>query len=143
MRTRQLRALALALLAALALFIARPRATTGSWSIMPALPSPTQEVSVIGLNGVVYVAAGSASQVRTNALWSFDPSTNAWTSLAPYPGTPRDHVGIATVGGLLYLIGGVTSWPQPSVANIDRYDPVANTWTAMAPLPVARGATGV
>src|SRR5258706_15467797 len=97
MRTRQLRALALALLAALALFIARPRATTGSWSVMPALPAPTQEVSVIALNGLVYVAAGSANQTRTNAVWTFDPSTNAWTSLAPYPGTPRDPLWIATI----------------------------------------------
>src|SRR6185312_11831943 len=73
----------------------------------------------------------------------FDPSTNAWTSLAPYPGTPRDHVGIVSTGGFIYLVGGVTSWPQPSVTNFDRYDPAANSWASMAPLPVARGATGV
>ena len=140
---RHVRALALAVLAGAALFIARPRATNGTWTIMPALPTQTQEVSVIAMNNLVYVAAGSAFQVRTNALWSFDPSTNAWTSLAPYPGTPRDHVGIVAAGGFIYLIGGVTSWPQPSVTNFDRYDPATNTWASMAPLPVARGATGV
>src|SRR4051812_35942043 len=139
---RHVRALVLGLLAALALFVARPRATNGTWSIMPPLPAPTQEVSVIALNNPVYVAAGSANQARTNALWSFDPATNGWASRAPYPGTPRDHVGITTLGGFLYLIGGVTSWPEPSVTNFDRYNPATNTWAAMAPLPVARGATG-
>src|SRR5207302_2058572 len=143
MSHRHVRALALAAFAALALFIAHPRATNGTWTIMPPLPSPTQEVSVIALNNLVYVAAGSANQARTNALWTFDPATSAWTSLAPYPGTPRDHVGIATVGGFLYLIGGVTSWPLPSMTNFDRYDPATNSWAAMAPLPIARGATGV
>src|SRR5436190_20234220 len=140
---RHVRALGIALLAGLALFMAHPRATNGTWTIMPPLPAPTQEVSVIGLNNLVYVAAGSANQARTNALWTFDPATSAWTSLAPYPGTPRDHVGIVTVGGFICLIGGVTSWPQPSVTNFDRYDPATNSWAAMAPLPVARGATGV
>src|SRR3954468_8525254 len=142
MWNRHLRALALATLAALALFIAHPRATNGTWTIMPALPAPTQEVSVAAISNLVYVAAGSTNQARTNALRSFDPATGTWTSLAPYPGTPRDPGGIATFGGFLYLIGGVTSWPSPSVSSLDRYDPATNSWTAMAPLPVARGATG-
>src|SRR5437868_13029196 len=98
---RHLRALACTLTVCLALFLAHPRATSGTWTIMPPLPAPTQEVSVIALNNLVYVAAGSANQARTNAVWTFDPSTGAWASVAPYPGTPRDHVGIATVGGFL------------------------------------------
>src|SRR5512140_887286 len=95
---RHLRALVIALVAGLALFIAHPRAANGTWTIMPPLPAATQEVSVVALNNLVFVAAGSANQARTNALWSFDPSSGAWTSLAPYPGTPRDHVGITTLG---------------------------------------------
>jgi N-acetylneuraminic acid mutarotase len=109
---RHVRALALALLAGVALLIAHPRATNGTWTIMPPLPAPTQEVSVIALNNLVYVAAGSANQVRTNAVWTFNPTTGAWASMAPYPGTPRDHVGITTLGGYIYLTGG-HSRPSP------------------------------
>src|SRR5437660_1356738 len=129
-------------LAGLAFGATRLHAAPGSWAIMPPLPSVIQEVAVTSLNGIVYVAAGSASQMRTNALWSFDPGTRTWMRLAPYPGTPLDHTALVPLGGFLYLIGGVSSWPQPSVNAVQRYDPVANTWTAVAPLPIARGATG-
>ena len=73
---------------------------------MPPLPSVIQEVAVTSMNGIVYVAAGSASQMRTNALWSFDPGTQTWTRLAPYPGTALDHTALVPLGGFLYLIGG-------------------------------------
>src|SRR5262249_45467434 len=114
----------------------------GSWSIMPPLPSVIQEVAVASMDGLVYVAAGSASQMRTNALWSFDPGTGDWTRLAPYPGTALDHTALVPLGGFLYLVGGVTAWPQPSVTTVQRYAPASNTWTAVATLPTARAATG-
>ena len=138
--SRRLTSLAIAI--SVAALVARLEAASGSWSIMPPLPSVIQEVAVTSMNGLVYVAAGSASQMRTNVLWSFDPGTGVWTRLAPYPGTALDHTALVPLGGFLYLIGGVTAWPQPSVTTVQRYDPVANTWTAVAPLPVARGATG-
>src|SRR6202048_3385926 len=114
--------------AALAIGAAHLHAAAGSWAIMPPLPSVTQEVAVTSMNGLVYVAAGSASQMRTTALWSFDPGTGTWTRLAPYPGTALDHTALVPLGGFLYLIGGVSSWPQPSVNTVQRYDPVANAW---------------
>ena len=115
----------------------------GSWVVEPNLPQPLQEVSVTALGGLVYVAGGSSSQVRSNAVYSFDPTTRVWTSRTPYPGTPRDHMGIAGAGGFLYLIGGTTAWPQPSVTTVNRYDPATGSWTTVAPLPAARGGAGV
>lgn len=118
-------------------------AAQGRWTTETRLPRATQETSVVALDGQVWVAAGSLNQTRTNALWSYDPATQIWTSHAPYPGSARDHAGIAVVGTSIYLIGGLTAWPSPSVATVQRYDPGTNAWTALAPLPVARGAMGV
>src|SRR5207248_1662385 len=73
---------------------------------------------------------------------AFNPTSHVWSALAPYPGTARDHTALVTVGGFLYLIGGVTAWPQPSVTTVNVYDPSTNAWTSAAPLPIARGATG-
>src|SRR5512141_814547 len=61
----------------------------GTWTTETSLPTATQEVSVATLNNQVFVAAGSVNQVRTNAAWLFDPTSHAWTSLAPYPGIAR------------------------------------------------------
>src|SRR5690242_20693272 len=90
----------------------------GRWTTEARMPTPTQETSVTALNQLVWVAAGSLNQVRTNALWSYDPATRVWTSRAPYPGAARDHAGLVAIGNALYLVGGVTAWPSPSVATV-------------------------
>ena len=115
----------------------------GTWTPETNLPSAIQEVSVTAINGQVYAVGGSLNEVRSNETRVFDPTTRVWISKAAYPGTARDHMGIVGVGSLLYLIGGITANPQPSVTTVQRYDPSTNSWTALAPLPAARGAMGV
>lgn len=115
----------------------------GRWTTETRLPKSLQEVSVVGFNGQVYVFGGSIHKVTTNSAWSYDPATRVWTSRAPYPGLARDHMGVAAVGDFIYLIGGTTRWPQPSVITVQKYNPSTNTWSAAAPLPGERAATGV
>ena len=133
---------ALALLA-VAGWLSLHSSAAGLWSAALSLPIAIQEVSVTTLNGQVYVVGGSTNQSRVNTVYVLDPSTAtpSWTTRAPYPGTARDHIGIAAIGNFLYLVGGVAKWPSPSVNTVQRYDSAANTWTSVAPLPVARGAT--
>ena len=117
----------------------------GAWSAAPSLPLAVQEVSVTAVGGHVYVVGGSNSQSRVNTVYVLDPAAAApaWTTRTPYPGTARDHIGIASIGTALYLVGGVASWPTPSVDTVQRYEATTNTWTAVAPLPVPRGAMAV
>jgi N-acetylneuraminic acid mutarotase len=42
---------------------------------------------------------------NTGAHEVYDPDANRWTALAAIP-TPRDHLAVAAVDGLLYAIGG-------------------------------------
>lgn len=119
------------------------RAQTGTWSTEPSLPVAIQEVSVTALGGKVYVVGGSTSQARSTVTYVYDPVTRAWTKRASYPGTGRDHIGIAGTGGYVYIFGGVTAWPAPSVTTAQRYNPANNTWADIAPLPAPRAAMGV
>ncbi len=114
----------------------------GTWVTETSLPSAIQEFSVGVLNNLVYTVGGSVSQVRSNALQAFNPSTHAWSTAAPYPGTALDHIAVTVWNGILYKIGGLSTWPSPAVATVQSYNPSTNTWTALASLPVARGAAG-
>jgi N-acetylneuraminic acid mutarotase/fibronectin type 3 domain-containing protein len=118
-------------------------ASSGEWTSELALPVALQEVSVSALNGKVYLAGGDSSAGRVRTLYAFDPANPAWQSLTQYPEPARDHIGMAALGNYLYLLGGVTAWPQPSVATVQRYDLGANTWTTVAPLPLPRAAMAV
>lgn len=119
------------------------QSTSSAWTTETSLPVATQEVSVAALNNQVYVVGGSNSQSRTNAVLVFDPASHTWSSRASYQGVALDHIGIAANGGFLYILGGVTSWPSPSVNTVQRYDPTTNTWSFVAPLPSARAAMAV
>ncbi|MGB7925676.1 MAG: kelch repeat-containing protein [Pyrinomonadaceae bacterium] len=134
------------LLVGLALFfrlVSGPGAAQGTWTTETSLPQALQEATVTALNGKVYMIGGSQNQARSNALYAFDPATHAWTTLAPYPGAPRDHIGVAAVGNSIYIMGGITSFPSPTVNTVQKYDSISNTWTSVAPLPSPRAGMGV
>ncbi len=74
-----------------------------------------------------------------------DATTYAWTTRAPML-TARESLGLASVGGKLYAVGGVdhslTGLP-PAERNrpgstVEEYDPAANAWTAKASMPTSR-----
>jgi len=57
------------------------------------VPVALQEVSVVALNGQIYLTGGDSNQGRSQALYLYDPASRAWSSRAPYPGIARDHIG--------------------------------------------------
>ena len=59
-----------------------------------------------------------------------------WFSLKAMS-APRWSLGIATLGGLLYAVGGSGS-NNELLSTVEAYDPVTNSWATRASLPVAR-----
>jgi hypothetical protein len=57
-----------------------------------------------------------------------------WSTRAPLP-MPRLELGVATVGGKIYAMGGSSG---PMLARVDAYDPATNTWTQKASMHAAR-----
>ncbi len=91
------------------------------------------------------MVGGNHLDTLLNTVSVYDPFSNTWADIAPLPGPARDHIAAASVDDKVYAIGGLTSWPGPSVANVYMYDPLnpAAGWITKASLPIARGAMGV
>jgi N-acetylneuraminic acid mutarotase len=113
-------------------------AALGAWTSQTNAPQPLGEVSVATVNGVEYMAGGSSATGAVNTLYAFDPAAGMWQSRAPFPGAGRDHMGLVAAAGYLYIAGGLSGLPGPSVTTFQRYDPASNSWTTLAPLPTTR-----
>jgi N-acetylneuraminic acid mutarotase len=71
--------------------------------------------------------------------------SGTWTTKAPMP-TPRSHLSIGEVNGILYAVGGYksrTCCPDPFIATVEAYNPATDTWSSKAAMPTARGDLGV
>jgi len=73
-----------------------------------------------------------------------DVASNAWTTKATIP-TPLADCGAATVGGLIYVVGGeYPGSPSPTYhSEVYAYNPFTDTWTTKASMPTARDELGV
>lgn len=122
----------------------------GTWQTLAAAPIRRTEVAAAAAGGKIYVVGGLTepplgqlmNPVVSDLVEEYDPATDAWARKAPLP-RPAHHVGIATIGQDLYVVGGFTSsllniW-KPSAQGF-RYNPVTNVWSEIPPMPTARGA---
>lgn len=66
---------------------------------------------------------------------------STWIALTPLPGGPRQEVGVAVLGGDVYVIGGLTDAGAESDA-VEVYDTGANQWRSAASLPAPRHHVG-
>jgi N-acetylneuraminic acid mutarotase len=92
------------------------------------------------VNGKLIVVGGWGAGRRLVAATAiYDPATDAWHEAAPIP-TPRDHLTAATVGGLVYAIGGRPFNPDRNYDVVEAYAPPPNDrWTTRSPMPSRRG----
>jgi len=114
------------------------------WTTLPPLPrGPRQEIGVGALDGRIYVLGGLTDTGAGSArVEVYDPATNSWTNAAPLP-EQRHHIGVATLGGALYSVGGFAGSSFSPTDDVYRFDPARNEWTAVASLPAPRGALAV
>ena len=96
-----------------------------TWQYVKSLPVAEEAPLAAVSNGKIDVVVG-------NALYSYDPSTNNWASLASLPGGGVGWGGAAVVNSKLYAIG------FGSTPSTEIYDPSLNSWTAGAPMPTPR-----
>lgn len=93
---------------------------------------------------MVYVVGGTdeKGQAVSHNL-RYDPRYDRWERRAPLPAALH-HVGIATLDGIVYALGGLTAnvhlGPQRTTFA---YDPDADRWTELAPFATPRGSLAV
>ena len=122
----------------------------GTWQTLTPAPVRRTEVAAVAVGGKIYVVGGLTepplgqlmNPVVSDLVEEYDPATDVWTKKAPMP-RPLHHVGIATVGQDLYVLGGFTSsllniW-KPSAQGF-RYNPTTNVWAEIPSMPTPRGA---
>ncbi|XP_064476513.1 kelch-like protein 2 [Ornithodoros turicata] len=108
---------------------------TGTWIGLTSLPFAVSKhgVAVTGHN-VLYLAGGEYPDgSASKAAWRFDPSTDSWSEMAPM-NMARSELGLATVDGFIYAIGG---WGGDSrLGSVERYNPATNRWDFVQSLKI-------
>jgi hypothetical protein len=112
-----------------------------SWRPLPNMPLPRAAAGAALTRGRIVVAGGvgEGRRLARKAL-SFDLRTRRW-SLIPGP-TPREHLGVASLGGVVYAVGGRTAGLGTNVARFESYRPGDGSWRRLKPVPEPRGGTG-
>jgi hypothetical protein len=115
---------------------------TNRWSNLAPMSSSRSMVGVATVGEHLYAIGGfrllSRGREPLGINEMYDPANNSWTTRAPMP-TPRGIVGLATLGGKIYAIGG--SAAKATVAANEVYDPATDSWSSCAPLKAGR--TGI
>jgi N-acetylneuraminic acid mutarotase len=81
--------------------------------------------------------AGGANTVFLNSVETYNPATNAWSTLANMP-TARAFLCGAAVNGLFYAIGGANTNSGQRLNANEAYNPAMNSWATMAFMPTPR-----
>jgi N-acetylneuraminic acid mutarotase len=96
---------------------------------------------MVALDGKLHFVAGSDSARKdANHHWVLDLNGGAsWTVAAPIP-TLRNHLGLVTLGGKIYAVGGQQGQDAAEVPQsaVEVYDPATDMWTPAAAMPFGR-----
>jgi non-specific serine/threonine protein kinase len=114
----------------------------GRWRALPRMPFSRAAAGAGVAGGKIVIAGGvtgGATRLARNAL-AFDLRTRRW-SVVPGP-TPREHLGVASLGGVVYAVAGRTAGLDTNLIHFESYRPGDRTWRRLPPVPDPRGGTG-
>ena len=90
---------------------------SGRARIVGHLPTPLAHAMAATVDGRGYLLGGSAPAGPSAAIRRFDPATSRLSS-AGRLARPRTDAAVATIGRIVYLIGGISSRPLASVITV-------------------------
>lgn len=113
----------------------------GKWIDRAPLPLPRSEMAwATEHQGQMHLVGGYGEQrVDRNYHHVYDQQTDRWQAIAALP-QGANHVGVATLDGKLYAIGGFIGQNHTPHAECFTYDAEKDAWTPIAPLPKPCGA---
>ena len=115
------------------------RVVNSRWTELPPLMQPRAAAAAAVVGDRIIVTGGVDADGRLlNTTEIFDGSS--WKLGAPIP-TPRQMLGVASDGKLVYAVGGTNG--TSDLATVEAYDPVADAWTTLPELPERRSDFGV
>jgi non-specific serine/threonine protein kinase len=113
----------------------------GAWRSLPRMPFPRAAAGAGIAGGRIVVAGGigEGRRLARNAL-ALDLRTRRW-SVVPGP-TPREHLGVTSLGGTVYAVGGRTAGLDTNLLHFESFRPGDRRWRRLQPVPDPRGGTG-
>lgn len=117
----------------------------GRWRRLPPLPEARAAGGAAVAGDRLYVVGGVALQPvggRTLAreAFSLDLRSERWSAL-PGP-TPREHLGVASLAGRVYAVGGRLAGLDTNLDLVEELAP-GRGWRRLPPVPGRRGGTGL
>ena len=111
----------------------------GIWASRDTLPDSAMVQGIPGfsINGYGYAGLGNYNHAIYNFdnLWRFDPGTNTWAQMAPFPGQARVAPACFVIGNKAYLVTGSVQNSGTCVTECWEYNASNNTWTQKASFP--------
>lgn len=125
-------------------------ATTDSWQVKTrnTILDGSFHSQMVAANGKIYQGLGVDTHPRNtehyfyNSFFEYDPATNAWKSVASFPGEERSEGLGFSIGNKIYFgLGGKNSFKHTSTKSEYKkdwweYDINSNTWTRKADFPI-------
>jgi N-acetylneuraminic acid mutarotase len=111
------------------------------WRALPRMPFPRAAAGagVAGRRIVVAGGVGEGRRLARNAL-VYDLRVQGW-SVVVGP-TPREHLGVTSLGGTVYAVGGRTAGLDTNLLSFESFRPGDGAWRRLQPVPDPRGGTG-
>jgi len=118
--------------------------SSGSWKRLPAMPAERAAAGAAIVRGRLYVVGGvtagaSGGRALARTALVYDIARQRWSSI-PGP-TPREHLGVASLGGRVYAVGGRLAGADTNLRLLEVYASEARTWRRLSPVPGRRGGT--
>jgi N-acetylneuraminic acid mutarotase len=97
---------------------------TNSWSSAQSMPTPRAMFYQVGFAGPkIYVMGGADSTLTVSPLNEvYNTSTNTWSVDTPMT-TPRGEMGVGSVGGTIWTVGGAVPAFGISENALETFDP--------------------
>jgi N-acetylneuraminic acid mutarotase len=114
----------------------------GAWTPRSGNDVARSEIGAETLDGLVYIIGGQQSGAA-ETVEVYDPATDDWRDGPDLP-VGRDHIQPVVVGRKLYVIGGLDTFPGPSLDDVLIFDADRPElgWTEGAHMLTSRGAHG-
>jgi N-acetylneuraminic acid mutarotase len=120
--------------------------TGEDWTRLAPMPEERAAGGAAIVNGKLYVVGGTTAEtiggpsMLAKTMLVYDIAANRWS--ARRGPTPREHLGVAALGGRIYAVGGRTAGFDTNMAMLEVFNPRTGRWSRLPRVPGRRGGTG-
>lgn len=118
----------------------------GEWEVMPKMIEDRKSTGVGVVGDKIFVFGGFDDDKFISTCEVFSTTEDKWvttttttTRVEPMP-TPRNNIGVAVIGHLIFAIGGFN---EGALATAEVLDTRSGTWSTLPPMPTPRSAMAV